>query len=315
MRFCKLLLLLPLLLAGCGDLPQPYRGRPGAQAQRLAVPLAIRLAVLPPSEALMTDEAAKGLAEAMATALQAEDVPAIATPAPLPLDWRVEIAAERQGQSVQPRFRLLNADGEVQAATQGNPVPIIRWAEPTPELFTEVASQAVPNLSRLLLQVEAARKSTDPQSLAAGPPRIRFTGVKGATGDGNTALATRMREFLGNEGFVVQDAADGASYALEGDVVLAPGGTPRQQRVEIQWIVSRRDGEELGRVVQINEVPTGRLRGLWGDIAYAAAEQAAPGVRTVVANAMSTPPPTASPSPAATPVAEEAPPLMPAARR
>ncbi|SDB53688.1 hypothetical protein [Belnapia rosea] len=315
MRFCKLLLLLPLLLAGCGDLPQPYRGRPGAQAQRLAVPLAIRLAVLPPSEALMTDEAAKGLAEAMATALQAEDVPAIATPTPLPLDWRVEIAAERQGQSVQPRFRLLNADGEVQAATQGNPVPIIRWAEPTPELFTEVASQAVPNLSRLLLQVEAARKSTDPQSLAAGPPRIRFTGVKGATGDGNTALATRMREFLGNEGFVVQDAADGASYALEGDVVLAPGGTPRQQRVEIQWIVSRRDGEELGRVVQINEVPTGRLRGLWGDIAYAAAEQAAPGVRTVVANAMSTPPPTASPGPAATPVAEEAPPLMPAARR
>ncbi|WP_043338702.1 hypothetical protein [Belnapia moabensis] len=290
MRFSRLLLILPLLLGACGDLPQPFRGRPGAEAQRLAVPLAIRLAVPPPTEALLTDDGAKGLAGKMAEALQAQDIPAVATPSPLPLDWRVDILAERQGQMVLPRFRLVDADGKVQAASQGNPVPLTRWAEPTPELFTELVTQAAPDLTRLLLQVEAARKSTDPQSIAAGPPRIRFMGVKGATGDGNQALAARMREFLGNEGFVVQDAADGAAYGLEGDVVLAQGGTPAQQRVEIQWIVSRRDGEELGRVVQINEVPTGRLRGLWGDIAYAAAEQAAPGVRTVVANALSAPP-------------------------
>jgi len=293
-RFSSLFLLLPLLLGACADLPQPFRGRPGAEARRLAVPLAIRLAVPPPTEALLTDDGAKGLADSMAEALQAQDVPAVATPAPLPLDWRVDITAERQGQTVLPSFRLVDADGKVQAASRGNPVPLARWAEPTPELYAEIANQAVPELTRLLLQVEAARKSTDPQSIAAGPPRIRFIGVKGATGDGNQALAARMREFLGNEGFVVQDAADGAAYGLEGDVVVAPGGTPAQQRVEIQWVVSRRDGEELGRVVQINEVPAGRLRGLWGDIAYAAAEQAAPGVRTVVANALAAPPTTAA---------------------
>ncbi len=295
MRFSKLLLILPLLLGACGDLPQPFRGRPGAEAQRLAVPLAVRLAVPPPTEALLNDEGAKGLADKMAEALRAQDIPAVATPAPLPLDWRVDIAAERQGQSVRPRFRLVDADGKVQAASQGNTVPLARWAEPTPELFTELATQAAPELGRLLLQVEAARKSTDPQSIAAGPPRIRLAGVKGATGDGNQALATRMREFLGNEGFVVQDVADGAGYALEGDVVIAPAASPAQQRVEIQWIVSRRDGEELGRVVQLNEVPNGRLRGLWGDIAYAAAEEAAAGVRTVVANTLSAPPATSAP--------------------
>ncbi|MBL6076622.1 hypothetical protein JMJ56_01310 [Belnapia sp. T18] len=293
MRFSRLLLILPVLLGACGDLPQPFRGRPGAEAQRLAVPLAIRLAVPPPTDALLNDAGAKGLANKMAEALQAQDIPAVATPAPLPLDWRVDITAERQGQAVLPSFRLIDADGKVQAASRGTVVPLTRWAEPTPELFSEVSAQAVPELARLLLQVEAARKSTDPQSIAAGPPRIRFAGVKGATGDGNQALTGRMREFLGNEGFVVQDVADGAAYALEGDVVIVQGASPAQQRVEIQWIVSRRDGEELGRVVQLNEVPTGRLRGLWGDIAYAAAEQAAPGVRTVVANAMSTPPSTA----------------------
>ena len=216
--------------------------------------------------------------------------------------------AERQGEAVLPRFRLLDADRRPQAATDGAPVPLRDWAEPTPELLAGVAAEAAPALTRLLLQVEAARKATDPASLTAGPPRIRVAGVRGAPGDGNTALAARIRELLGNQGFVVQDSAEGAAYALEAEVAVAPPARG-VQRVEIQWIVSRRDGEELGRVAQLNEVPSGRLNRFWGDIAYAAAEEAADGVRTVVANAMGAPPtapatplggtPAAAPPPAA----------------
>jgi hypothetical protein len=216
-------------------------------------------------------------------------VPAVATATPLPLDWRVEIAAERQGQAVLPRFRLLDADRRPQATTDGAPVPLRDWAEPTPEVLSAVAAGAAPALARLLLQVEAARKATDPASLAAGPPRIRVAGVRGAPGDGNTALAARIREMLGAQGFVVQDSAEGAGYGLEAEVVVTPPARG-VQRVEIQWIVSRRDGEELGRVAQLNEVPNGRLSRFWGDIAYAAAEEAADGVRTVVANALGAPP-------------------------
>jgi hypothetical protein len=57
------------------------------------------------------------------------------------------------------------------------------------------------------------------------------------------------------------------------------------QVVDLQWIVTRRDGEELGRVVQVNEVPAGRLNRFWGDIAYVAAEQASGGVQTIIRNA------------------------------
>lgn len=296
MSYSRLLLILPLLLAACGDLPQPFRNRPGLQAQRLATPLAVRLAVPPPQQAMLQDTAARKLAENVASALQAQEVPAVATDAPLPLDWRVDIQAERQGEVVLPRFRLLDADGRPQAASNGEPVPLRDWASPTPELLNQVSSQAAPALTRLLLQVEAAQKATDPDSLAAGPPRVRLAGVRGAPGDGNTSLAARMREFLSNEGYVVQDAAEGAAYGLEAEVNVVPAGRGLD-RVEIQWIVSRRDGEELGRVVQMNEVPSGRLNRLWGDIAYAAAQEASGGVKTVIVNAQAAPPPEAAASP------------------
>ena len=46
-------LLLPLFLAACGDLPEPFLGNPGATARRLAVPETPMLAVPPPSNALL----------------------------------------------------------------------------------------------------------------------------------------------------------------------------------------------------------------------------------------------------------------------
>lgn len=286
-------LLALLALAACGDLPQPYRGRPGGQAAVLAIPLAIRLAVPPPEQALLGDAQAKDFAAALVAALQSEDVPVIASATPLPLDWLVEITAERQGQgrneTVRPRFRLLDADRKPQATTEGKPVPLEAWANADRALFDQVARENGPKLTQLLLQVEAARKSTDPAALAAGPPRLYMVGVKGAPGDGNASLAARMKEQLGGQGFVVQDSAEGAAYGLQADVAVVPGSTRAVERVEIIWIVSRRDGEELGRVVQMNEVPTGRLNRLWGDIAYVAANEAADGVKTVVANALQTP--------------------------
>ncbi|MBX9701827.1 MAG: hypothetical protein K2X74_20495, partial [Acetobacteraceae bacterium] len=271
-------------LAACGDLPQPHRGQPGAEGARLATPLALRLAVPPPSEALLDAAQSQALARQFAQALQEEEVPAVATDAPWPLDWRLELVMERQGTMLRPRYRLLDADRKPQAAVEGTAIPLQDWAQPTDAVFRRMATGAAPALARLLLNIDAARKQIDPALLASGPPRLRFGGVRGAPGDGNTSLAARMWEFLANQGFVVQEAAEGAVYGLSAVVTVTP---PERgvQRVEIVWTVTRRDGEDLGRVAQINEVPSGRLNGFWGDVAYAAAEEAADGVRTVVANA------------------------------
>jgi hypothetical protein len=273
-----------LALAACGDLPQPFRGNPGGMAGRLAVPPPYRLVVPPPEAAMLTTTESEAFAKAVAEALLKREVPAVAD-APLPLDWRLKIDMRLEGNRVVPRYALFDPDGAPQGVAEGSAIPARDWARPSAALFAEVANDASRRAADLLLRAEAARKSTNPAALAAaGPPRLYLLPVRGAPGDGNQSLTARMRDSLGDYGILAQDVADGAGFAADGRVNVVPT-RPRMQRVEILWIISRRDGQELGRVLQMNEIPAGLLDRHWGDIAFAAAAEAAGGVQRVIENA------------------------------
>jgi hypothetical protein len=97
-------------------------------------------------------------------------------------------------------------------------------------------------------------------------------------------VSARFSDFLTQLGFLPQDVASGAGFAVQGEVTVTPP-VRGVQRVEIIWTVTRADGYELGRVAQLNEIPAGLLNGAWGDVAFAAAQEAAGGVRDVLANA------------------------------
>jgi hypothetical protein len=274
-----------LLLAACGDLPQPFRGNPGGQAAALAAPPAYRLAIPTPAGALLTEAQAASLAEALSVALLANDVPASAAD-PLPLDWRLTVEARLEGGSVVPRYALTDPDGAAQGVAEAPRIPARDWSEASADTLRRAARAAAPRIADLLLRAEAARKGTDPAALAAaGPPRIYVPMVRGAPGDGNAALTARLRDALTQQGMVVQEIAQGARFAVTGQVAVVAQPRTRTQRVELLWTVSRNDGEDLGRVLQLNEVPQGVLDRFWGDVAFAAATEAAGGVRTVVANA------------------------------
>jgi hypothetical protein len=168
---------------------------------------------------------------------------------------------------------------------EGSAIPARDWSRPNAALLADVANDASRRAAELLLRAEAARKSTNPAALAAaGPPRVYLLPVRGAPGDGNDSLTARMRDSLGDYGILAQEVADGAGFAADGRVNVVPVGRG-MQRVEILWIVSRRDGQELGRVLQMNEIPSGLLDRHWGDIAFAAAAEAAGGVQRVIENA------------------------------
>ncbi len=268
-------------LAGCGDLPQPFLGNPGPNARRLAQPPPTRLIVPVPTESLLPDGAAEGWAHAMTEALSAKEVPAVTASSGRKGDWQLLLSAEVQGATVLPSYTVLNPAGASQGVTEGAPIPMAAWAEAAPATLKAAAEQAAPNVASLLGRIEAARRAADPNDLLNRPAKLYFSGVTGAPGDGNTALARQMRTKLSLVGQATQDTRTGSDFTLAGEVRTAPGaeGTTR---IEIQWIVNDSTGEERGRVVQLNEVPPGTLDRYWGDVAVVVAQEAAGGVKEVL---------------------------------
>ncbi len=277
-----LLLLLAASLAGCGELSRPFAGNPGATARRLAQPPPARLAVPVPTVALLPDAAGAVLADALATALQAQEVPAVAEP-PHRGDWRLMTSAELRGAEVVPVFTVQNPAGKDQGAAQGAAVPTAAWAEGAPQTMHGVAESVAPNIASLLGRIEAARRQSDPNSLVNRPARVFFKGVHGAPGDGDTALARQLRTQLPELGPVVQDTASGADFVLDGQVITEPIAGNMTQ-VEIEWRVDDAAGHECGRVAQLNEVAAGTLDHYWGDVAAAVVQEAAAGIRDVILN-------------------------------
>ncbi len=199
-------------------------------------------------------------------------------------DWTLQLSAEVRGEQVVPSYVVQNPSGEAQGSAEGAPVSMADWAGGNPAVLKAAAEQAAPGIASLLGRIEAARRQSDPNSLLNRPARIYFSGVTGAPGDGGTSLPTQMRTKLTAMGLVIQDAIGGADFTLAGQVQTAPGAN-NTTRIELEWIVADSYGAELGRILQLNEVPPGTLDRYWGDVAVVVADEAAGGVRDVVLNA------------------------------
>ncbi len=275
-----LALLAALLPAACGDLPQPFLGNPGATARRLAQPPAPRLAVPPPSEALLSDESSAIFSRLLAIELQNQEVPAVQG-TPQKGDWHLSVQAHTQANVVVPVYTVLDPAGKEQGKAEGKPIPVADWATASPVTLAVAAAQVAPNIANLLSGIQTALLRANPNSLYNRAARVQVLPVTGAPGDGNVALTKQFRTILGQLGEVVQDTAAGADFIVKCEVRTVPI-PDSQQRVEIQWIVSTPTGDERGRVIQLNNVAAGSLDGYWGDVATVVAHEAAGGVRDVI---------------------------------
>jgi hypothetical protein len=269
-----------LAIAGCGDFPRPFMGNPGATARRLAVPPPPRLLVPVPGDAMLSDTGSRQFADALATALQNHEVPAV-TDSPRTDDWRLIVHATMQGESVVPVFTVVDPRGVDQGKTQGAAVPTADWAAATPALLKKTAEADAPGIGTLLTHIEAALMQADPNSLYYRAPHVMVAAVTGAPGDGDFSLTAQMRDKLSHLGPIVQDTPDGADFILRGQVRVAP--LPgNQERVEIQWLMFDAQKHDLGRIIQLNEIPAGTLNGFWGDVAVVVAQEAAAGAEEVI---------------------------------
>ncbi len=274
-----------LALAACGDLPRSFEGNPGALGRRLAEPPPARLAIPPARDIFLSADAADKFAAALAEGLLAEEVPVFAG-TPLKADWRLTIGTENRGKTIVPLYRVIDPSGEQRGITEGLPVPAEEWVQSPP--LRRIAGEAVPRVASLLSRIEAARRESDPSSLQNRASLLQFSGVTGAPGDGNIALAKAMRAELVKAGQDIAGATQRADFLLTGHVTVVPVEGAKD-RVEIQWTVSDAKGSEAGKVVQLNEIPHGMLDLYWGDIAFVVAREAAGGVHDVIANRISPP--------------------------
>jgi predicted aspartyl protease len=275
------LLLLPLLLASCGDLPEPFLGNPGAAGRTLAQPPTPRLAVSPPANALLPDAATREFASELAAGLQTREVPAVADQV-RKNDWQLVTSAEQRGATVVPVYSVLNPKGEDKGKAEGVPIPTDAWATASRTTLQDAAKDAAPKIANLLTGIQTTAQRADPNSLYNRVAKVQIPQVTGAPGDGNLSLTKQMRAHLTALGPVVQDTPDGADFTVQGNVRLVPIGGG-QQRVEIQWSVKAANGDERGKVVQLNDIPAGALDHYWADVAVVVASEASGGVNDVIA--------------------------------
>ena len=273
-----LALLAPLMLAACGDLPQPFAGQPGALATHLAAPPIARLVVIPPGD----DPTAALWAKDTAAALVAAEMPALVGH-PDAIDWSVRLSLTQAGGLIVPHYALYDGTGKARASITGTPLPRSLWGVGNPDVLTQSAKDAAPQIGDLLTGIEAARMNADPNSLVHRAARLLLLPGQGATGDGDRSLPAQMAIALKSQGILVTRDASQADYRLRVEVVVSDAG-PAQQQVQIIWILTDAQSREAGRIAQLNDVPAHSLDGRWGEVAAAAASQAAGGVAQVIAN-------------------------------
>jgi hypothetical protein len=269
-------MLAPLALAGCGDFPEPMLHRPGRMGMILAHPPPQRLVVPVPARALLDDKAAALFAHDLSDAMVAQTVPAFAQK-PQRGDWVLGVGAALDDGMVTPNYSIIDPRGHVQGNLAGAAVSSQAWSNGDATTLSAAAAAAGPSLAALLSNIDAALKESDPDSLYNRPPRLDFSGVTGAPGDGDDALAKEMRRDIAGLGVILVGQKNQADYLMHGQVRVSRIN-PTTQHIEIDWIIDATAGKEAGRVAQLHDIPTGSLDTYWGDVAVVAAGEAATGV-------------------------------------
>lgn len=260
----RIALLLPvLLLAACGDIPQPFRH----EGANLAVaPVAARGVVVRP---LDPTPRSSQLADAIVRRLLAAEIPA-STREVVAGAWVIRGAVETDDAAAALHWTLSRSGGEVLGGVEQK-IPAGAWSRATPKTIERIAAEVVDKL------MDSLHGGTAPATEVAGPA-IRLLPLTGLPGDGDTALAAAMRTMLKRGGLrVVEGDAD---FLLRGQVTVTPGRSG-DEVLAVAWTVAR-GGEDLGTSAQQGAVPKGRLAGPWGSLASDIAAGGADGVSEIV---------------------------------
>jgi hypothetical protein len=272
-------LALLLLVAACQPLPQPFADdRPPPGAPILTPKDGAGIVVQP--IAGLSNAVSAGLAEAMADALQNNDVPAstqVRNRASYVLVGTAHeqvLAGDRA--TIELHWELHGPDGgSVGTHEQKLEASLAAWHAGNSMLLADLAKSAAPSVAELLEEEGA----TD---AGPGEPSVLVRTVSGAPGDGPRSLARAMAASLRQANVAVTEkepAAETAAklYVVSGTVTMAEIGEGKE-KVTVSWLLFDPSGLQVGQVSQENAIAAGSLDRRWGDTAYAVANAAAGGI-------------------------------------
>jgi hypothetical protein len=267
-------------LTSCQPLPHPLAANaPPPDAPIMALKDGAGIAVAPVDG--LPAPLAGQLAEALAEALRDADVPA-STAARNRRSYTLRSAAEEREApggraTIVLRWELLEPGGKPAGRDERTvETDLPSWRAGSAPALEALAKSAAPSIA-FLLQEEGA-------GAADGGQRLVVPLIAGAPGDGSQTLANAMRNALRRASFDVAERPDpgaGKQMTLVGTVALGPVAA-KQQDVTIIWSLRDAGGGQIGEVKQQNRIPAGSLDGAWGDIAYAVASSAAPGITALL---------------------------------
>jgi len=286
MRLRALAGFLPLLaLCGCIDMPHPFQQRDKATRDLALHPPPARLSVPVPQNVGLTDTGAHIWAEDLTHELLNQSVPAIVQN-PRKGDWWLKMTTETQAGRVTPVYSVMTPEGTVRGVWRGAMLPQADWQKGADPVLGLLSQEAAPHVADALTGIQADVMAHDKSSLKNRAARVWFKGVSGAPGDGNVALARSFVAAFRDPQDQVQDNGNKADFTVACTVKMSPGPTGQgqnpQQHIEIVWRVTAADGKEAGAATQLHDIPAHSLDHDWGDVADAAATEAADGVRQII---------------------------------
>lgn len=254
-------LLLASLATACGPLPRPF------EHQRVSALLSDQRALVP--VAVQPVDGAPGLAEAVSTALNRDEIAA---------------STENPGDG----FLILSGkirsdDGKVQLVwqiTSGDAHPITEFHQPlsaeslNPAHRNDLAEAAAQGIAHALRGDDSGAADIE------AAPKVALQGVKTPADFDNISLSQAMVRALGLQGLTV--VSTHPSFVVDGTLQIGPM-LAGQNLVTVDWTVRDAAGRDLGTVSQGSPVPherlLGPLTGLVRDIAEAGAEGIAEVIR------------------------------------
>ncbi|NHN92683.1 hypothetical protein [Acetobacter sicerae] len=281
--------LLPLsatcLLTGCLSVPHPFEHDKQGQKGGMATAPTSRLDIPLPKDKSLSPDGEKLWAAQVTQALLDQSIPAMAQPVRSG-DWWVKLHTEQRGDVIVPLYSLMTPQGTVRATQEGPGVPAVAWSAGGPDVLHEAAQQGAGQIVSILTGVMAESMEEDPKSLKHRGARIFFQGVTGAPGDGNISLARAFVVSFREMKDTIQTSRTDADFTVTTTVKVTDGpagsrGHP-QQNIRIDWRVTDKDDKEVGIATQLHDIPAHSMDGMWGDIAMAAAEEAAGAVEEMI---------------------------------